>query len=1310
MCGKEDDPSTTDDDPFSVTLPGTSLGFANGGFFEYSVASGPSTAPPDTVTLPRGCRIYLFIVSGYGENSDFSQMPFYKVAQHVASIGGYVHVSWWNNFNKEYMGGPLHQTTTTIQSLNGLFGNIQVATNPGGYDQDMQVPGIGFVSNFLDKPKAVPVEDTQFIRDARLVLKAVRTQNPTAKIVVIGHGMGAHAAAKLGSITISSTQITPIDLLALIDPVGNQDNPRDVGAEMLARGSFKIGFVNLAPIANAFFGDAMNWSRWRATHLFRGYREWDCVRGLFGICKILFIGGHHRAHCVGSGPWLNEFPSRLSGAPLFCPNVLPDIDPGTRLDFSTNVKNLYHRWQKEYFAPSDFLDNEFYLFRGKDNYSSATTAANSQAVKPTCKSGADPNDPGRVCSAFDGHGELIGIRGGNALGQNKTYPGLAMQDWSTHPAVRRSKLREMATAGESWAHRPENPDLCLVCDDIIDIINRITPPLPPPPPTTDDTAPQTSPTPIPGPNPSGWNAEDVTIELQALDDDEGSGVKLLNHARSGAETLPETTIEGDSAQVTVAAEGVTTLRYFATDHDGNSEEPRELVVRIDKTGPDVSAEPNVPPNAAGWNRTNVILTFQADDALSGVVAVSPVTVVETEGEAQPIVGGATDQAGNQGTITVTLNIDKTAPQLSVETDVAANGFGWNNGDVTVRFPASDALSGVLFGTPDQTVSTEGLGHVIEGTATDNADNTATESIVLNIDKTLPQIAASTDIGPNSFGWNSSDVRVSFTASDLLSGLAFTSADVVVSTEGGDQAIPGTAEDRADNSASASAIVNIDKTAPQISAVPTVAANSQGWHNTDVVVRFEASDALSGIAENSPDAIVSTEGAGQSVSGTATDKADHTASASVLLNIDKTAPQITAATSIAPNSHDWFGSDVTVSFAASDSLSGLAFTTPEQLVSSEGAGQDIVGTANDNADNSATASVIVNIDKTAPQITAAANTTPNSNGWYGGDVVVSFAASDALSGLAFSSPDVVVSTEGALQEIPGTAKDKADHTANASLIVNIDKTAPAIALSSRTPANGAGWNKTDVALTWNCSDALSGPVVNQVSASLTGEGAAQTTIGTCADRAGHTASNTQADINIDKTSPTGQITTPANGAVYLLNAIVNAAYGCADGLSGVSACVGTVGAGAAVDTATVGDKTFNVSAADAAGNQGAASHSYTVQYKFSGFSNPIAAMPAVNTAKAGRTVPVKYSLGDVNGAAISDLTSFVSLISAPVACDTNVPTAAAEETDAAGSTTIEFESGQFIYNWKTQSAWEGTCRVLQLTLKDGTRHMVTFQFK
>ena len=51
-------------------------------------------------------------------------------------------------------------------------------------------------------------------------------------------------------------------------------------------------------------------------------------------------------------------------------------------------------------------------------------------------------------------------------------------------------------------------------------------------------------------------------------------------------------------------------------------------------------------------------------------------------------------------------------------------------------------------------------------------------------------------------------------------------------------------------------------------------------------------------------IVSDEGAGQVVSGTATDKAGNTATASVTLNIDKTAPVVTASAAPAPNVRGW----------------------------------------------------------------------------------------------------------------------------------------------------------------------------------------------------------------------------------------------------------------------------------------------------------------------------------------------------------------------------------------------------------------------
>ena len=64
----------------------------------------------------------------------------------------------------------------------------------------------------------------------------------------------------------------------------------------------------------------------------------------------------------------------------------------------------------------------------------------------------------------------------------------------------------------------------------------------------------------------------------------------------------------------VAAEGVTTVQYRATDWRNNAEADQSLQVRIDRTRPTIAAGA-IP---AGWSKTPVPVTFSATDALSGV--------------------------------------------------------------------------------------------------------------------------------------------------------------------------------------------------------------------------------------------------------------------------------------------------------------------------------------------------------------------------------------------------------------------------------------------------------------------------------------------------------------------------------------------------------------------------------------------------------------------------------------------------------------------------------------------------------------------
>ncbi len=120
--------------------------------------------------------------------------------------------------------------------------------------------------------------------------------------------------------------------------------------------------------------------------------------------------------------------------------------------------------------------------------------------------------------------------------------------------------------------------------------------------------------------------------------------------------------------------------------------------------------------------------------------------------------------------------------------------------------------------------------------------------------------------------------------------------MTVSTEGTNKSVTGTATDKAGNSASATVSgINIDEKAPTITGAPDRAANAAGWYNNNVTVSFTANDALSGVASVTAPVTVSTEGANRSVTGTVTDKAGNSASATVNgINIDKTPPTVSFA--------------------------------------------------------------------------------------------------------------------------------------------------------------------------------------------------------------------------------------------------------------------------------------------------------------------------------------------------------------------------------------------------------------------------------
>jgi sugar lactone lactonase YvrE len=162
----------------------------------------------------------------------------------------------------------------------------------------------------------------------------------------------------------------------------------------------------------------------------------------------------------------------------------------------------------------------------------------------------------------------------------------------------------------------------------------------------DTVAPVTS---AAGPAP-GWNTADVSVTLSATDC--GSGVREVRHTLDGN---PEVVTPGAGAILTITADGIHSLTYFAVDNAGNAEAASVLTIQIDKTPPAITL--SSPADGANYFAgQNVAADFTVTDALSGLAGVAS-TLPDGSPLPTSTVGPgtfnvtATDQAGNGASVT-----------------------------------------------------------------------------------------------------------------------------------------------------------------------------------------------------------------------------------------------------------------------------------------------------------------------------------------------------------------------------------------------------------------------------------------------------------------------------------------------------------------------------------------------------------------------------------------------------------------------------------------------------------------------------------
>jgi hypothetical protein len=312
-------------------------------------------------------------------------------------------------------------------------------------------------------------------------------------------------------------------------------------------------------------------------------------------------------------------------------------------------------------------------------------------------------------------------------------------------------------------------------------------------------------------------------------------------------------------------------------------------------------------------------------------------------------------AGGTASQSVTIKIDKTGPSANLAVTAGTAGAnGWYTSDVTVSTTGSDSISGPVTCTANQFQTTETAGTAFNGSCTNDAGLTRNAApLTVKLDKTGPSANLAVTAGTaGSNGWYTSDVTVSTTGSDSISGSVTCSADQFQTVETAGTAFNGSCTNGAGLTTNATELaVKLDKTAPTgvASAVIAGTAGTNGWYTSDVTVQTTGADALSGVT-CSANVIVNVETMGQVVNGSCTNGAGLTANAAPLtVKLDKTGPSATlAATAGTPGLNGWYTSDVTVSTAGSDSISSPVTCSADQFQTVETAGTPFNGSCTNDA--------------------------------------------------------------------------------------------------------------------------------------------------------------------------------------------------------------------------------------------------------------------------------------------------------------------------------------------------------------------------
>lgn len=583
-------------------------------------------------------------------------------------------------------------------------------------------------------------------------------------------------------------------------------------------------------------------------------------------------------------------------------------------------------------------------------------------------------------------------------------------------------------------------------------------------------------------------------------------------------------------------------------------------VKLDTVDPAVHLSAAGTLGLHGWYVDDVTVTTSGDDGSGHIVSCTTDQQQITETAGHTFHGSCTDESGRTGTAApLTVQLDKTAPSVSVSPDRAPDHDPWYLTGVTVHTDGTDDVSGPAECSADQTVDTDTASLEVTGACTNQAGLTAHGSATVKVDTTNPSAAVTVSQGTLGLdGWYTSDVTLATHGSDNVSDPTSCTEDQVLDHDTAGETFYGSCTNSASLTQSAALSVKRDATPPTARLVVIGTEGAHGWYTSDVTVTVEGGDPTSGVTCVGG-AHLTAETTGVEVTGSCTNGAGLVTDADpVTVKIDQTAPSAqTAVTTGTAGADGWYTSDVTVTTTGEDSISGPVTCTADQQQTDETTGHTFHGTCTNQAGLATDAANLdVKLDKTAPDVhLAVTDGTAGVHGWWTTAVTVHTAGTDLISGVTHCTTDQQQADETTGHTFLGHCTNGAGLTSDdQSLTVKVDTTAPTATQSPSGTQGDNGWYLDDVTITTTGVDDISAPVHCSTERTQHAETAGTTFDTSCTNDAGLRTDAIPFLVMLDRSAPSASLAvTGEPGSNGWFTGPVTATTTGADDISGPPVC-------------------------------------------------------------------------------------------------------------------------------------------------------------